>query len=127
MSSGMMDTAPGGETPQYESINTVTQPHATEPGQMGGSGGALSTSTDPTASQSEATAEQGEKTAEKIRFGQKMSEEGMGGQTDASIGDAQQEGGLGGADVSANEESAAQSRREQGYGGDEDMDRTIGA
>lgn len=35
--------------------------------------------------------------------------------------------GLGGADVSANEESAAQSRREQGYGGDEDMDRTIGA
>lgn len=124
-------------------------------------GGALSTSTDPTSSQSEATGEQGEKTAEKIRFGQKMSEEGMGGQTTTSIGDAQQEGelhmencyaevgrrkrggvgevvicglmadncagGLGDADVSANEESAAQSRREQGYGGDEDMDRTIGA
>ncbi|KAJ9649273.1 hypothetical protein H2201_004282 [Coniosporium apollinis] len=124
MSSGLMDTTPGGETPQYESINTVTQPHATEPGQMGG---ALSTSTDPTSSQSEATAEQGEKTAEKIRFGQKMSEEGMGGQTTSQIGAASQEGGLGGADVSANDESAAQSRREQGYGGDEDMDRTIGA
>lgn len=57
-----------------------------------GSGGALSTSTDPTSTQSEATAAQGEKTAEKIRFGQKMSEEGIGGQTGASIGEAQQEG-----------------------------------
>jgi hypothetical protein len=37
MSSKLMDTAPGGETPQYESIKTVDKPTDTQTGQFGGS------------------------------------------------------------------------------------------
>jgi hypothetical protein len=36
MSSNLMDTAPGGETPQYESIKTVDKPTNTQTGQLGG-------------------------------------------------------------------------------------------
>ena len=33
---GMMDAEKGGESTQYESIQTVTKPHGKESGQMGG-------------------------------------------------------------------------------------------
>jgi hypothetical protein len=36
MSSNLMDTVPGGETPQYESIKTVDKPTNTQTGQLGG-------------------------------------------------------------------------------------------
>lgn len=62
-------------------------------------------------------AEDGAKTAEKIRYGQSLSENGMGGQTT----------GLGEADSSGADETAASERQKSGYGGDKDMDRNIGA
>lgn len=50
----------------------------------------------------------------------------MGGKTNAS-GEAGQ-GGFGGTERKDGEEdSAAKERREQGYGGERDMDRNIGA
>ena len=93
--------------------------------------------------------ERGEKTAENIRYGQKISEEGMGGQTTTSSGSANVDGmsllldvsrelslilfivaaGLGGsaddqADVGTSANSA---RKAQGYGGERDADKSIGA
>lgn len=65
--------------------------------------------------------------AEKIRYGQSIQEGGAGGKT-TGLGDASTEGGFGGTEALDQEDpSAAKERREQGYGGDRDMDRTIGA
>lgn len=51
----------------------------------------------------------------------------MGGKTNAT-GEAKTEGGFGGTeDVKGEEDSASKQRREQGYGGDKDMDRSVGA
>jgi hypothetical protein len=51
----------------------------------------------------------------------------MGGKTNAS-GEANQEGGFGGTKrVDEKGESAAKERRKQGYGGERDMDKSIGA
>lgn len=63
-------------------------------------------------------AERGEKTAENIRYGQGISETGMGGFTTTSSG---------GADKVGDAADAAQSRKAEGYGGEKDMDREIGA
>ena len=58
--------------------------------------------------------------ADKIRYGQSIQEGGMGGKT---------EGGLAGGEVDkkTDDMGAAQQRRAQGYGGDKDMDREVGA
>ncbi|KAI9665839.1 MAG: hypothetical protein M1821_003773 [Bathelium mastoideum] len=85
------------------------------------------------ASQKAAKAERGERTAENIRYGQTISEQGMGGQTTTSSGTANVEGGYGGTKeqvgktADEDQQAAAQGRREQGYGGDRDMRRDIGA
>jgi hypothetical protein len=60
--------------------------------------------------------------ADKIRYGQSIQEGGMGGKTGA-------EGGLaaGGADEPTAEGDAGEQRRQQGYGGEADMRRDVGA
>lgn len=61
---------------------------------------------------------QGITPADKIRYGQSIQEGGMGGKTNTVTGEA---------DKATDEDSTAKERREQGYGGSKDMDRTIGA
>ncbi|KAL8824088.1 MAG: hypothetical protein Q9191_005309 [Dirinaria sp. TL-2023a] len=131
MSSGLMDTAPGGETPQYESINTVTKPHSKQSGQTG----EAETQADAVDSQQDQEkAEKGARTAENVRYGQGISEGGMGGTTTEGQGEANQGGllgmirdaddasvdtGYGGTEnqtSSGGEPETAESRREQGYG-----------
>ena len=53
----------------------------------------------------------------------------MGGKTTSSTGEANNDSGFGGTEALGNDddESAAKQRRAQGYGGNKDMDRTIGA
>ena len=52
----------------------------------------------------------------------------MWGKSTSSIGESNAVTGVGGtAALSDDNESAAKQRREQGYGGSKDMDRTIGA
>lgn len=65
--------------------------------------------------------------ADKIRYGQSIQEGGMGGKTTSSSGHAKADTGFGGTKALADDEGAAKQRREQGYGGSKDMDRTIGA
>ncbi|OJD36030.1 uncharacterized protein BKCO1_1400066 [Diplodia corticola] len=134
MSSNLMDTEPGGRNTQYESIKTVTNPTAKEPGQLGhaapptnktaddaGTGGGSNTHVSP---------------AEKIRFGQAMSEEGgVSGYTEpaaAGAGRAVHEGGFGGTEAlveggDGDAADEARRRRAQGYGGSGDMDKGVGA
>ena len=71
---------------------------------------------------------QGVTPAEKLRYGQTIQESGGGaGRTDAT-GQANSEGGFGGTEkLEDGGEGAAQQRRQQGYGGQKDMDRNIGA
>lgn len=120
MSSELMDTGPGGETPQYailqcrrlaaadysvryESIKTVTEQHSKQGGQLGGQfclelsstysilTFSLEKLTQPdalTSLQQQQKAEGGEKTAENVRYGQTISEEGMGGKTTEAGGSA---------------------------------------
>lgn len=61
--------------------------------------------------------ERGEKTAENMRYGQAISEQGVGGMTTTSSGEAQQ-GGYGGAEADKSKETVdgGASRRAQGYG-----------
>lgn len=56
--------------------------------------------------------------ADKIRYGQSIQESGMGGKTNTTTGEV---------DKATDEDSAAKQRKEQGYGGEKDMDRNIGA
>lgn len=70
-------------------------------------------------------AERGEKTAENIRYGQAISESGVGGFTSGNSGSAAQEGV--GRQQKQEEQDAVQSRKAEGYGGEKDMDREIGA
>jgi hypothetical protein len=77
----------------------------------------------------EAAAEQkaakGEKTAKNIRYGQAISEQGVGGFTSGSLGSAAQEGV--GKQQEQDSADAVQSRKAEGYGGEKDMNREIGA
>lgn len=63
-------------------------------------------------------AERGEKIAENIRYGQGISESGVGGFTATSSGSA---------DKVDDTTDAVQSRKAEGYGGEKDMNREIGA
>ncbi|KAE9982829.1 hypothetical protein EG328_010568 [Venturia inaequalis] len=116
MSSKLMDTEVGGEQTQYESIQTVTKPQPKERGQLGATSEITST---PSAQSSDPVSkERGEKTAENIRYGQAISEQGVGGFTapEMNSGSATQEGGS-----RQQEEDTGSMRREQGYGGDAEM------
>jgi hypothetical protein len=72
-------------------------------------------------------AEKGEKAAEKIRFGQSISETGVGGFTTTSSGSVAQEGYGRQQDKTSDTADAVQSRKAEGYGGEKDMNREIGA
>ncbi|KAL8671850.1 MAG: hypothetical protein Q9168_003666 [Polycauliona sp. 1 TL-2023] len=112
MSSNLMDTEPGGEGDQYESIQTVTTPHSKQGGQMG------EAETQPDAvkeQQEQEKADRGARTAENIRYGQTISEGGMGGKTTEAGGSANQ-GGYGSTDGHAGQDNAEETRQEQGYG-----------
>ncbi|MCJ1445475.1 MAG: hypothetical protein MMC23_005980 [Stictis urceolatum] len=112
MTSQLMDTEPGGEQTQYESVATFTEPHAKSEGQLGN----LDNSSNEAEAQQEAEKqEKGEQTAEKIRYGQTISEQGFGGETTESTGSAQQSG-YGAQSLDEAESDLTQSRREQGYG-----------
>jgi hypothetical protein len=58
--------------------------------------------------------DRGQQTADNIRYGQNISESGVGGKTTTSTGSAEQAGGYGGKSDEA--EPQKQTRREQGYG-----------
>ncbi|KAK4897886.1 hypothetical protein LTR28_001670 [Elasticomyces elasticus] len=121
MSSNLMDTEIGGEQTQYEGYKGLNDGHKKSGGQMG-----TPTSTPSNAS---ASAERGAQTAENIRYGQAVSEQGVGGFTTGSDGVAKQEGGgagAGGVDEGGMDKQGEESRVQQGYGGAGDMDRTVG-
>ena len=67
---------------------------------------------------SEPSADRAQKTTENIRYGQNISESGMGGKTTTSSGDAGQEGGYGGVERQKSHEEidAKETREAQGYG-----------
>ncbi|KAL8643081.1 MAG: hypothetical protein Q9228_000320 [Teloschistes exilis] len=65
--------------------------------------------------QQQKKAERGAQSAENIRYGQTISEGGMGGKTTEASGDANQ-GGYGSTDAQSAKDSAEESRQEQGYG-----------
>ncbi|KAL8855096.1 MAG: hypothetical protein Q9221_000002 [Calogaya cf. arnoldii] len=112
MSSGLMDTEPGGEGDQYESITTVTNPHSKQGGQMGDA------ETQPDAvkeQQEQDKADRGARTAENVRYGQTISEGGIGGKTTEAGGSANQ-AGYGSTDEHAGQDNAEETRQEQGYG-----------
>jgi hypothetical protein len=89
---------------------------------------ATGTSTQPPKAPVDEPNTQGVSKADKIRYGQSIQEGGMGGKTTSSSGEANAEGGFGGTKaLDEQDESAAKERREQGYGGEKDMDRNIGA
>jgi hypothetical protein len=107
---------------RYESITTEVQPHKKSGGQLG----EPETTTDPSKTD-EVTgdrAERGEKKAENMRYGQAISEQGVGGFTTGQSGDATQ-GGYGQVDDKA--EDDASGRKAAGYGGKQDADPEIGA
>jgi len=102
-----MDTEPGGESTQYESIATVNKPHAKEAGQLG----------DPAQQTRDMATEQtpdnthgGSGTSSAVR---------AGGKTGSSSGGARE--------LEEEEGEAAKTRRKQGYGGEADMRRDVGA
>ena len=71
--------------------------------------------------------ERGEQTAENIRYGQGISESGVGGFTTTSSGSAAQEGYGRQQQQQQDEADTVQSRKAEGYGGEKDMNREIGA
>jgi hypothetical protein len=150
MSSNLMDTEIGGEQTQYaiphnkhthkhfskktktnttplsryESEHTDTVPHKKSGGQLGQAETSVDVQPDAAAKQK---AERGEKTAENIRYGQAISESGVGGFTTGSEGSAAQEGVGRQQKQEQDSADAVQSRKAEGYGGEKDMDREIGA
>ncbi|KAL8658310.1 MAG: hypothetical protein Q9226_001090 [Calogaya cf. arnoldii] len=60
-------------------------------------------------------ADRGERTAENVRYGQTISEGGMGGKTTEAGGSANQ-AGYGSTDGHAGQDNAVETRQEQGYG-----------
>ncbi|KAH9875267.1 hypothetical protein J1614_004758 [Plenodomus biglobosus] len=126
MSSNLMNTEPGGEQTQYEGVHTFVDPHAKQAGQLGNPNEGTTESPNKKATDEPNT--QGITKADKIRYGQSIQEGGMGGKTTSSTGEASQEGGFGGTKaIDEQDTSAATQRRQQGYGGGQDMDKSIGA
>ncbi|KAK5086962.1 hypothetical protein LTR05_004133 [Lithohypha guttulata] len=106
MSSNMMDTEKGGESTQYESIHTVTKPHSKQSGQLGGD--VPGTTVDD---KSGVDSDRAKQTTENIRYGQNISESGVGGMTTTSTGSANQEGGYGGTEAQQKLEDSDQNPR----------------
>ncbi|KIW86962.1 uncharacterized protein Z519_12427 [Cladophialophora bantiana CBS 173.52] len=102
-----IDTAPGGETPQYESIQTETVATSKQRGQLGAGS---NTSEIPSLSE-----DRGQQTADNIICGQNISESGMGGKTASQGGNAGQQGGYGGTSDQA--EGQKDTRPQQRYEG----------
>ncbi|KAF2689114.1 hypothetical protein K458DRAFT_383777 [Lentithecium fluviatile CBS 122367] len=126
MSGQLMDTEKGGEQTQYEGAHNLANPHDKQAGQLGDL--STDTITNPHKPASNAPNTQGVTPADKIRYGQAIQEGGMGGKTTGSRGEATSEGGFGGTEaLEESSASAAQERRQQGYGGTKDQDTTIGA
>lgn len=91
-------------------------------------------------------ADRGARTAENIRYGQTISEGGMGGQTTTSSGQANSEGTAGASanksegqwltrhnsgygrtdDLGASDNTPAEQREASGYGGDQDHNTEVG-
>lgn len=110
----------------YESEATEIQPHKKSTGQLGHT--ADQTTTDPSkiADGAQQQAERGARTAENMRYGQTISEGGMGGMTNVTANEANKES-FGRQEDKSEEADAAQDRRAEGYGGKRDMNREIGA
>jgi hypothetical protein len=109
---------------RYESEHTDTVPHKKSGGQLGQAETSVDVQPEAAAKQK---AERGEKTAENIRYGQAISESGVGGFTTGSEGSAAQEGVGRQQKQEQDSADAVQSRKAEGYGGEKDMDREIGA
>ncbi|KAL9015173.1 MAG: hypothetical protein Q9173_000204 [Seirophora scorigena] len=92
---------------RYESIQTVTKPHSKQ--------GEAETQPDAVDQQREQDkADRGARTVENIRYGQSISEGGMGGKT-AEAGGTANQGGYGSTDTQSNQDGAEESREAQGY------------
>ncbi|KAK7569954.1 hypothetical protein IWX49DRAFT_561048 [Phyllosticta citricarpa] len=102
MSDKLMDTAPGGQSTQYESIKQFTNPPDKDVGQLGNPGAATKS----------ASSAHDDKTAHK---------------TKEHLGEAVGFGGGGGAGADDEADAEQRARREQGYGGERDMRRDVGA
>ncbi|KAI9718242.1 MAG: hypothetical protein M1812_004232 [Candelaria pacifica] len=114
MSDKLMDTVPGGESDQYESQKTLSNPTPKQGGQMG-----EPSTQDPNPISKPPNPdkkERGEKTAENIRYGESLSEHGFGGETTGNSGSKGQEGGFGGVNEKITDDSAEKTRKVQGYG-----------
>lgn len=113
---------------RYEGDLQTAAPHKKSGGQFG----SPETTTDPskTSEAAQHQSDRGERTAENIRYGQGISEGGMGGMTDGSVGagggSAEQEG-YGRVNGKKEDAGAEQGRSAAGYGGERDMDREVGA
>ncbi|KAI9697235.1 MAG: hypothetical protein M1836_004799 [Candelina mexicana] len=116
MSDKLMDTVPGGESDQYESQKTLSNPTPKQGGQMGGEPSTQDPAPLSQPPSAERTQSRGEKTAENIRYGEALSEHGYGGETLGNDGVKGVEGGFGGVREKNVEESAEKTRKEQGYG-----------
>lgn len=122
--SNLMDTEPGGETPQYESIKTVTKPHDKESGQLEGD----NASGTKTIDKSVQPQDHGEQSAKNIGYGQDTSESVIGGMTSTATGRANKEGGYGGTEAQSSMEKGKNPRTQQGYSaGRDDHDYRVGA
>jgi len=139
----MMDTSPGGETPQYESYKGLGEEHQKSSGMLGGQylpilslapvprraifanmcvsvvTGSMPNTTTET---SGVDADRAQQTTENIRYGQNISESGMGGMTNS--------GGFGGTKADSELEGDKNPRSAQQYSvndGDRTHDHNIGA
>ncbi|KAK7553433.1 hypothetical protein IWX50DRAFT_4739 [Phyllosticta citricarpa] len=134
MSDKLMDTAPGGQSTQYESIKQFTNPPDKDVGQLGSTSTHFPSSSpspsrqnfvaasqlirnacthvDPGAATKSASSAHDDKTAHK---------------TKEHLGEAVGFGGGGGAGADDEADAEQRARREQGYGGERDMRRDVGA
>ncbi|KAF2760477.1 hypothetical protein EJ05DRAFT_509007 [Pseudovirgaria hyperparasitica] len=135
MTSNLMTTEPGGEQTQYEAQHTTQDPPTREPGQMGTSTTTNDEQTRPETRKTDPSVATNTKVAksEAMRFGQAMSEEGVGGMTtvERNAGSAGVEGGFGdnkgrARDTTTSSSSSEQSRREAGYDASNEQSREIG-
>ena len=104
--------------------NPEGQGHNKSTGQLGDSSDNTTTDPTKTAENTQRQAERGEKTAENIRYGQTISEGGMGGMTTTQENETTNEGY---GKVADRAEESNAGRVAAGYGGGSDMDRNVGA
>lgn len=110
--------------PRYESIQTETNPSEKQGGQMGQPETETPSSMKTTANMASGTQSSGDPD----KMEQKVASSGVGGQTSTSGGTGGADEGYGSVKNQTGFEgtSAENSRTTEGYGGDQDMDKTIG-